>query len=188
MRNEEGTDREEAKSLIPNSKFRIPHSKGFTLIELLAILVVLGIMMAIVIPTFGELTGANLRRSTRHITSLVRLLRDEAEAKKTVYRLRFDVPNGEYWAEKLTPLSDQTVEFKRASSVISMEGSLSGSTTFRNIVVTSHPDDPWIQFTPDGWVEKAFIHLRDGEGRDYTLIVKPLTGDTELREGDVEEQ
>jgi hypothetical protein len=37
-------------------------------------------------------------------------------------------------------------------------------------------------------VEKAFIHLRDGDGQDFTLIVKPLTGDTELREGVVEER
>ena len=36
----------------------------------------------------------------------------------------------------------------------------------------SHPDDPYILFTPDGWVEKAFIHLRDGDGKAFTLIVK----------------
>ena len=32
------------------------------------------------------------------------------------------------------------------------------------------------------------IHLRDGSEKDFTLIVKPLTGDTELREGYVEER
>ena len=43
-------------------------------------------------------------------------------------------------------------------------------------------------FTPDGWVENAMIHLRDGSDRDFTLLVKPLTGATELREGYVEER
>jgi hypothetical protein len=88
----------------------------------------------------------------------------------------------------MTQVNDQTVEFKRFSSEIASEGSLSGQTTFRDVRVSSHPDDPYIQFTPDGWVEQAFIYLRDGSDRDFTLLVKPLSGDTELREGYVEEK
>ncbi len=163
-------------------------NRGFTLIELALVIVVLGIMIAIVIPALGEITDANLRRSARHLTGTVRFLRDEAEAKKEVYRLRFDLPNGKYWAEKLTQTSERTAEFKKMSSAITTEGSLAGGTTFVDITAGSHPDEPYILFTPDGWVEKAFIHLRDGNGRDFTLIVKPLTGNTELREGVVEEK
>jgi hypothetical protein len=56
----------------------------------------------------------------------------------------------------------------------------------RSVRVAGHPDEPYIQFTPDGWVESASIHLKDGEDRDFTLLVKPLMGETELREGIVE--
>jgi len=167
---------------------RYSQSRGFTLIELAIVIVVLGIMISLVIPTLGEMTGANLKRSARHLTGMIRFLRDEAEAKKTVYRLRFDVPGGHYWAETLTVTSDKTAEFKRVPSAISTEGSLSGNTSFKGVRVGSHPDDPTILFTPDGWVEKTFIHLRDGNGKDFTLIVQPLTGNTELREGEVEER
>ena len=68
------------------------------------------------------------------------------------------------------------------------EGTLAGQTTFRDIKVASHPDDPYIQFSPNGWVEHAVIHIRNGEGRDFTLLVNPLTGNAELREGYVEEK
>jgi general secretion pathway protein H len=166
----------------------MPHSKGFTLIELAIVIVILGVMMMLVIPTFGEITGSNLKRSTRHLTGVIRFLRDEAEAKKAVYRLRFDIRNGHYWAETLAVTPDRTAEFKRVPSAISNEGSLSGNTTFKDVKAASHPDDPYILFTPDGWVEKTFVHLRDGDGRDHTLIVRPLTGVTELHEGEVEEK
>ncbi len=161
---------------------------GFTLIELAVVIVVLGIMIALVIPRLGELGEANLKRSARHITGMVRFLRDDAQAKKTVYRLRFDIQGGRYWAEALTAVSEKAGEFKRLQSVMVNEAGLSGQTTFKDVKTGSHPDDPYILFTPDGWVEKSFIHLRDGDGKEFTLIVKPLTGDTELREGYVEER
>lgn len=161
---------------------------GFTLIELAVVIAILGVMIALVAPRLGDIGNANLKRSSRHLTGMIRFLRDESQAKKTVYRLRFDVQAGQYWAEALTITSGNTAEFKRSTSVIGGEGSLSGQTTFRDITVGSHPDDPYILFTPDGWVEHALIHLRDGEERDFTLLVKPLTGDTELREGYMEER
>jgi prepilin-type N-terminal cleavage/methylation domain-containing protein len=173
-----------------NSQFAIrnPQSKGFTLIELAVVIAILGVMIALVAPRFADIGSANLKWSSRHLTGMIRFLRDESQAKKTVYRLRFDVQAGRYWAEALAITSDNTTEFKRATSVIGGEGSLAGQTTFRDIAVVSHPDDPYILFTPDGWVEHALIHLRDGEERDFTLIVNPLMGNTELRDGYVEEK
>lgn len=163
-------------------------SRGFTLIELAVVIVVLGVMITLVIPAFSEITGANLKRSARHLTGTIRFLRGEAEARKTVLRLRFDVPNGHYWAEGMKVLDDRTVEFVKLASAVSTEGSLSGATSFKAVRPESHPDDPYILFTPDGWVEKTLIHLQDGDGKDYTLIVKPLTGDTELLDGSIEER
>ena len=178
----------ERKNENPHSAIRNPQASGFTLIELAVVIAILGVMIALVAPRFADIGNANLKRSSRHLTGMVRFLRDESQAKKTVYRLRFDVQAGHYWAEAPLATSDNTVEFKRATSVIGGEGSLSGQTTFRDITAGSHPDDPYILFTPDGWVEHALIHLRDGEDRDFTLIVNPLMGSTELREGYVEER
>ena len=174
--------------MIPRAALSLRHANGFTLIELAMVIIVLGVMLSLVIPTFGEITGSDLRRSARHLTGMVRFLRDESEATKAVLRLRFDVSGGHYWAESLTVTSDRTAEFKRMAAAVASEGSLSGNTAFKSVVAGSHPDDPSILFTPDGWVEKAFIHLRDGSGKDFTLIVRPLTGDTELREGEVGEK
>jgi Tfp pilus assembly protein FimT len=166
----------------------IKKSDGFTLIELTIIIVILGVMLSLIIPRLGELGEANLKRSARHLTGMIRFLRDESQATKAVYRLRFDVQEGRYWAEVMTLTSDRTVEFVKYSSAMGSEGSLSGQTTFRDVEVAGHPDDPYIQFTPDGWVENALIHLRDGDEKDFTLLVNPLMGATELLEGYVEKK
>jgi len=160
--------------------------EGFTLIELMVVIVVLGVMMTLIIPQLGNIGDANLKRSTRHLTGMISFLRDEAQAKKKVYRLRFDIQGGKYWAEEFTVLSSDTAEFKRLQTAMTNEGGLAGQTSFKDVQVGSHPDDPYMLFTPDGWVEPAFIHLRNGDDKLFTLIVKPLTGNTELREGEVE--
>jgi len=174
--------------LIPNSAFRIPQSKGFTLIELTVVIVILGVMLTLIIPRLGELGEANLKQSARHLTGMIRFLHDESQARKERFQLRFDITEGRYWVEKLDyDFNNKTAEYKRYSSEMGTEGSLSGQTTFRDVKVASHPDEPYIEFF-EGWVEHALIHLRDGEGRDFTLMVNPLTGNTELREGYLEER
>ena len=172
----------------PHSAFLDSRSKGFTLIELAVVVAILGVMIALVAPKLGELGEANLKRSARHLTGMIRFLHEESQAKKREYRLRFDIQDGRYWAEAFTPLSDSVGEFRKTTSVIAGEGSLFGQTTFRDIKAGSHPDEPFMLFTPDGWVESTIIHLRDGSGRDFSLRVKPLTANTELLEGYVEER
>ena len=161
---------------------------GFTLVELMVVIVVLGVVLSFVIPKLGEIGEANLKRSARHLTGMIHYLRDDAQAAKNVYRLRFDVQGGHFWPEVLVWTSDKTVEFKRYESAMASEQSLFGQTTFRDVSVASHHDDPYIQFTPDGWVERAAIHLRGGDNKDFTLWVHSLTGNTELVEGYEEEK
>jgi len=119
---------------------------------------------------------------------MIRFLHEKSQAKKMEYRLRFDIQDGRYWAESLKRVSESAVEFQKETSVIEGEGSLFGQTTFRDIKAGSHPEEPYILFSPDGWVEATIIHLRDGSDRDFSLLVKPLTANTELREGYVEER
>ena len=167
---------------------RNPRSKGFTLIELAVVVAILGVMIALVAPMLGELGEANLKRSARHLTGMIRFLHEESQAKKMEYRLRFDIQDGRYWAESFKLISESAGEFQKTTSVIAGEGSLFGQTTFRDIKAGSHPEEPYILFSPDGWVEATIIHLRDGSDRDFSLLVKPLTANTELREGYVEER
>jgi prepilin-type N-terminal cleavage/methylation domain-containing protein len=163
-------------------------SSGFTLIELAVVVAILAVMIALIAPRLGEIGEANLKRSARHLSGMIRFLHEETQKTKKVYRLVFDIQEGRYWAELPVPLSESAAEYRKLQSVIAGEGTLAGATTFRDIKAGSHPDDPYIMFTPDGWVEPALIHLRDGSDKDFTLVVKPLTANTELHEGYLEER
>ncbi|OGW42104.1 MAG: type II secretion system protein GspH [Nitrospirae bacterium GWD2_57_9] len=163
-------------------------SRGFTLIEIVVVIAILAIMITLIAPRLGEIGEANLKRSARHLTGMIRFLHEEAQVRKKIYRLMFDIQDGRYWAEVLTQTSDNTQEFRRVQSALAGEGSLSGQTTFRDIKVTGRPDETYMLFTPDGWVEHTMIHLRDGSEDDFTLFVKPLTGNTELLDGYVDEK
>jgi prepilin-type N-terminal cleavage/methylation domain-containing protein len=189
VRSQERSEKALVEAGSPYSLLLTPHSRnGFTLIELTIVIVILGVMLTLIVPRLGDLGEANLKHSSRHLTGMIRFLRDESLAKKIALRLRFDVKEQRYWAEYPALLDDKTVEFKRYSTSISSEATLEGRTTFRDVQVASHPDDTFMQFTPDGWVEPAFIHLRDADEKDFTLLVNPLLGSTELREGYVEEK
>jgi hypothetical protein len=154
-------------------------------------------MIALVAPRLGEIGEANLKRSARHLTGMIRFLHDEAQAKKTEYRLAFDIPNGHYWAETWVYTDDiagsgdkpafRTRELKRYQSAVAGEGSLAGETKFRDVVVASHPDDPYMLSPLIGW--KAFIHLRDGNDRDLRwssnrLLARPNSMKATWRNGD----
>jgi prepilin-type N-terminal cleavage/methylation domain-containing protein len=97
MRNEEYNIRYSDIRNTPHSELRTPQSKGFTLIELAVVIAILGVMIALVAPMLGELGEANLKRSARHLTGMIRFLHEESQAKKYEYRLRFDIQDGRYW-------------------------------------------------------------------------------------------
>lgn len=42
------------------------------------------------------------------------------------------------------------------------------------------------RFVPQGYATPTWIHVADEEDKEYTLIVNPLTGVTEIRDGRVQ--
>ena len=47
-------------------------SAGFTVLELMVVMVIFGLMMAVAVPTLSSMTGADLKETSRKMSSVVR--------------------------------------------------------------------------------------------------------------------
>ena len=82
-------------------------SSGFTLVELLVVIVLMGVILALAVPTTRDvLTGDNLKKASRQLIGMEKKLRVEAVRDQMDYILCRDLPNSAYWV--VTP--DMTPE------------------------------------------------------------------------------
>jgi len=71
-------------------KFNLGGELGFTLIEILVVLVIVGIIMAVALLSFGILgDDRSLNREARRLSSLIELVSDEATMQGREYGLEF---------------------------------------------------------------------------------------------------
>jgi prepilin-type N-terminal cleavage/methylation domain-containing protein len=155
---------------------------GFTLLEILVVILIIGAFFFVAVPKLQDLTEVNLKSASRNLSATIKYLYNEAAFKKNIYRLAFDVENGEYWIET----------FQENEYVVSEEPShkrrqLPTGVYFKDVITersqNKNPLDEereFILFLPTGFVEPAVIHLYTDSERYYTLATKPYTGGTKV--------
>jgi len=165
--------------------------RGFTLLELMVVLVIIGTVMTIAIPRMSDMFEVTLKSAMRKLAGAVQFCFNESVIKQTPLRLNFDPLTGEYW---LTYLATQgnTGEFVVAENDVFEHDQLPNGVFFIDIV-TPHDiekrvegDDIYIGFYPTGFAERGVIHLGSQDGRQYTLLIKPLNGKVIVFEGYVD--
>lgn len=155
---------------------------GFTLIELCVVLVLVGVVLALVIPRYGGfLTRGSMRSEARRLAALVRYLRHEASRSGKVHYLSFDVGRDEYSvsvdegkgraAEDLTQLAKPHV--------------LAEGIRFRDVTVYGRGQKSegrqLVAFTPRGESDEAIVHFSDyGKDRFCSLHIKPYNGRSDI--------
>lgn len=156
--------------------------QGFTLLELLVVILIIGAFFFIAVPKFQDMTQVNLKSASRNLTATIKYLYNEAAFKKNIYRLTFDVENGEYWVEFL---NDD--EFVLSQDSAQIRHKLPNGIYFKDIVtertLERNPLDDekeYILFLPTGFVEPAVIHIYTDDEQYYTLATKPYTGGTKV--------
>jgi prepilin-type N-terminal cleavage/methylation domain-containing protein len=151
---------------------------GFTLLELLVTLVLIVILCGLSFPAVRTtLYSDELETSARKLTGLITETSQLAMQSRTWYQLRFDLAANRVTASSVDATSDEEQEAEKTLQ-------LPDSVRLQDLV-SSHggkknTGDPVIFFSPRGYVDKTYIHLRSGSDSNLTLLLSPFLGSIEV--------
>ena len=158
------------------------------MVELGMVLLVLGIVMAMVMPRFvGTLERQQLRSTINVIHGTVRYLQAYAALTKRVYRLTFDLDRqvlsvcyfqgGMCTPEASRELRDYVLPASvHILDVVSPQGA------------KTRAGEAATHFHPTGLAEPSIIHLGTNSNQKATLVIEPLAGRVKVFDDYVEQQ
>jgi len=165
--------------------------RGFTLLEMMVVVIIIGTVVAIAIPRMNDMFEVNLKSAMRRLIGTVQFAFNESVIKQTPLRLNFTPETGDYWLSAMLTSGD-TGQFVDYPTDVVKPQQLPAGVYFTDIV-TPHDsekrtegDDIFIGFFPTGFVEHAVIHLASDDGRQFSLVIAPLTGKVTVLDGYVD--
>lgn len=161
---------------------------GLTLVELSIVILLLSFVLLLSIPRYGDVLGGRRLKSSGHlITGMVRYVYGQSVAKKRIYRLNYNLKEGELW---VTFLNDEG-DFVEDLSALGRRRSLLAGVRFEDIVTPTEKvkeGQTYTQFFPTGLVDNGIVHLRTDDGAQLTLLIHPLSGRVTIEQGYREER
>ena len=150
--------------------------KGFTLIELTIVLVIIGLSIALVAPSFArilntmELTGA-----AKRVSAILRYGRSEAINKGQVYQILFDPHLGQVRVQPIEPMEGRKEERKALGKTYGLPDGIRIKEVEADL--PQYPSElPVIEFYPNGGSNGGSILLDSQESKGYKIKVDFLTG------------
>jgi len=150
---------------------------GFSLLELVAVLMLLAVATAIVIPSLGRgLARVQLKASSREIAAAIRLARSKAVREQQVYLLGFDSEKNEVELASLNPGFRRSFELPRGIHLINV--------SLLETQVDGEDKNPFFYFMPNGNSQSFQVSLRNDQGKAMKVIHNNLKGAPIVDEGD----
>ncbi len=165
------------KSLIGNN--------GFTLLELSLVILVIGMVLALVLPNLKiPKSKLDRQRDIENISQTIKYLYNLAQVKNEEILLLFDLDKNELKAISLLEGEDKEeniLSTRRISSYLKVQDIINSEGNKITEGIT-----PLI-FHPSGFVGPVTIHFIDEKEKSYTLFVNPLTGQSHIELGYLQE-
>jgi len=157
------------------------------------VLLVIGLLLGIAYPNMNRVFDVKFKSSARILAGTIQYAFNSAAMQKTYVRLHYSIDTGEYWITTFTQESEETGEFVEDPLAIVSRNELPVGVKFEDIVTLSagkiDEGETTTMFMPTGMAEPTVIHLGNEDGEIFTILVKPLSGRSEILDGyiDLEE-
>jgi len=144
-------------------------NEGFTLLELIVVISLLGIMLVLTVPRFHEtLFLDESKTSSRWIIGKIQALKEAAVRNQKNYTLHIDLDSDRFW-ETDESMSPETTE-AAAVNAEPLPGGLRITDIEYPVRGKINSGQADIEFYKNGYSDKVFIHLQDGETQVSYLI------------------
>lgn len=186
------------------AKHRAGFQTGFTLIELILVLVIAGFLISLVAPAITSTTGLSLKTGAKRIAAGLRYARSQAVTTGSVYRIWFDMEQGEMTIERVVeenPYGLQTVGNRwRGEATGEEEGQeeeppeevyekkicrLPRGITIERVIADDEEITEGaaeIEFYPNGSCSGGDVFLMDSRERVYRVALEFITGVVTIEE------
>jgi len=152
----------------------------------MVVMVIIAIIMGITLPRFQAAIGSRIKSDVRSIVGTIEFAFFLSASQKKPIRVNFDISSGKYWLSSLE-ITDPLKNIGEFLDIESSKREISSDVRFLDIFVAhSGKVESGVVFmlcTPQGYCEPIIIHLRDDSKHDFTLRLKPLTGEVAVYKG-----
>ena len=152
---------------------------GFTMLEMMIIVVIIGIVAAMAVPSFfNTIPRLKARTEARNILNFVRLARSKAVSGGAQYGVYIDINNRQYILFKDT-INPAQVMYNTGDSVVVGPETLDPDVVLTNSTFTNNS----VVFTPTGGASQSGSFTLDNTdgGSSYTVSVLSSTGKSKLQ-------
>jgi prepilin-type N-terminal cleavage/methylation domain-containing protein len=162
--------------------------RGYTLLELMAVMAIIFITSALVVPFLrGFSENGKLKAAVRAFVSTLNYARGQAISSGLKHRVYIDTSLNGYWVAVEEDPQESPGEYTP------LEGRMGVPKEFPRGIIVSAMGTPrgenastqdYIEFSPKGTGEEAWVHITNGD-KVYTVSVSPSTGRAKLLEGEL---
>lgn len=155
---------------------QLTKNAGFTLIELLIVIALIGVTLALAVPTTREaLTVNSLKKASRLLIGLERQLRAEAVRDQADYILVLNIPEVSYHVITADMTPEKLLEVEKRAKKLPDGVAIQDIVKQNNEKITEGKVE--IKFGKNNISPPLVVHLAEEEDR-MTLVVNPFLGVT----------